>query len=238
MQNQLGLIKIGQSSSVERRRKRIERDDLCQARIVFVANNMGYKEKLLLRRLTSSQIIGEWHDGDEETRFLIARFFRSKSLSWRFDLASDDQIDSWSDRIELRRTMISHEKLTQRFVRKMQNSYDPAEEAKSRFCDWKIGQIIYEYDAQRNYYTMSDSSGQISVFLDTDEASFYLPTYISNVESALQTFPAYKKPNHWEGSAWDCCVQGLIARREAMIARHKELLIGWENDSFLEQRSR
>lgn len=228
MQNQLGLIKVGQSSSVERRRTRIERDDLCQVRIVFIANNKGAREPSLLKLLASIQIVGEWHDGDEDTRLLITQFLRRKGLPWQFELASDDQIDSWIDRVETRRTMISREKLTQRFIKKMQNFYDPLEEAKSRCCDWKIGQIIYEYDAERSYFTMPAANGNIAVFLDADETSFPLPTYTSNIENALQTFPAHKKPNYWEGSAWDCCVQGLIARREAMIERHKQLLTSWQ----------
>ena len=227
MQNHLGLIKVGQSSNVEMRRSRIQRDDLCHTHIIAVAKDKGSKEQLLLRRLSATQIIGEWHDGDEETRILITQFFRLKRLRWQFELAPDDQIDSWIDRIELRRTMISREKLTQRFIKKMQNFYDSELERTSRFGDWKIGQIIYEYDEDRSYFTMPAANGNVIVLLDDDKTGFPLALYTSTIEGALQTFPAHKKPNYWEGSAWDCCIHGLIARREAMIERHKELLASW-----------
>jgi hypothetical protein len=227
MQNHLGLIKVGQSSNVDRRRSRIERDDLCHARIVTIAKDQGSKERLLLKRLASTQIIGEWHDGGDQTRLLITEFFRLKRLPWRFELAREAQIDSWLDRIELRRIMISREKLMQRFIKKMQNFYDASEENGSRFCDQKIGQIIYEYDEDRSYLTIPAANGNVLVFLDANEPGFPLPMYTSTIEGALQTFPAHKKPNHWESSAWDCCIHGLIARREAMIERHKERIAGW-----------
>jgi hypothetical protein len=227
MQNQLGLIKVGRSSNVERRRNRIERDDLCHARIVTVAKGQGSKEQLLLKQLASTQIIGEWHDGGDQTRLLITQFLRLKRLPWQFELAREAQIDSWIDRIELRRSMISREKLMQRFIKKMQNFHDISQENGSRFYDWKIGQIIYEYDEDRSYFTMPDENGNVVVFLDADEAGFSLPRYTRTIEGALQTFPAHKKPNYWEGTAWDCCIHGLIARREAMIKQHKELIACW-----------
>jgi hypothetical protein len=231
MQNHLGLIKVGKTiNCTNKRRLGVQHHDLCHVKVVRVAKNKGSKEAALLRRLSSSNLIGEWFDGEEDTKNEILRWLRLTKIDWPYKLADDEQIDLWLDRISKNREMKSQEQLSQRFIHKMQNFYDRNGEWDNNHCNWKIGEIIYRYDLGQNFltfYTMVENVKEYIVYPDDDSSTFLLPKYTTRIEDALKVFPEHQKPNYWEGSIWDCCIQGLVKRREGMIERRKALQSSW-----------
>lgn len=223
LQNHLGLIKIGRSKNYKIRLGRIERDDLCKVELVSLLKDKGSEEQEYLSHLKRYNICGEWFEGHEEARKKIADLLcEGLNTDWPFKLAHDDLVDEWCDLIEAHRHAISVSKLSQRFIRKMENSYEQ-DGSCNLHCDRKIGQIIWEYDEGNSYLTTGEEIDGVDVtlvYLNDIKLPFPLPTFTTDVSDALLTWPESKRPLNWSGTAWDCCIEGLKARRRDMMAKY------------------
>lgn len=223
IQNHLGLIKIGKTRQLKIRLGRIERDDLCTVQLVSLHQDKGDEEQKYLSHFEPYRLVGEWLDGHDRARKDIADHLCSgPATQWPFQPASDSKIAKWLDEVEAKRSAISKAKLSQRFIRKMENFYE-RDGSWNLHCDWKIGQIIWEYDEEHSYQTIPQKIDSIDTTLvsfgDVD-LRFPLPKFTANISDALLTWPESERPQRWSGTAWDCCIEGLKARRNNMLSRH------------------
>ncbi len=156
--------------------------------------------------LDKYQLIGEWHDGIDQCKKKLGRLINApKNFQWPVQLASDDEIDSWLDRVYDSRLLISHKKLYQRIISNMGKCTD-----NDHFhYTWKIYQILEQYE-NCNHVSLDEYK---KVGCSSDD----LPKFTSDVSIALSLWPDDIRPESWVGSAWNCCVEALKIRRARWI---------------------
>ena len=220
MQNHLGFIKIGRSTNVQARKKSLERADQCMIAIVAVVPKAGHLEERILVDLNGQRVLGEWIAGDQHSRNLVsasvhlaARSLRRKSplLSWRYELADDETANAWLDQCEKSRILAGIQKKFDRCIRDMRRAGMPIDIDSYRFCDGLLCGLI----SDRMYFVEADEAGeaQYTIYPDDLDQRRSLPRFTRDINAALQLWPDEDRPESWTGSAWDCCIAGLKARR-------------------------
>src|SRR5689334_17494835 len=87
MQNEHGLIKVGQSADPEVRRRKLQTLENCRIELVLKLPRKGHREGAIHRELKRFHIDGEWFEGTEEAREAIGRSIKSGCvLDWPFAL--------------------------------------------------------------------------------------------------------------------------------------------------------
>lgn len=224
MQNHLGLIKIGKAVDVERRRKCLISADRCEIQIVHVLRNRGNREREYLALLRTARRYGEWFDGDECTRKTVRGLFDLPAdVAWPFPLAADDLVDAWLNQLDRIRSCTSREKLSLRVIRDMENASTPDT---SWHLNAKIWQIIWEYEQGCDPSIWHEEDGSTWVTRHSGASRQPLPFFTADLRSALLVWPERCRPTAWSGDAWSCCLEGLKARRVAMMKHNREVLSG------------
>ncbi|WP_198118796.1 GIY-YIG nuclease family protein [Massilia rhizosphaerae] len=85
MQNAHGLIKIGRSSNVDRRRLQLEQQGRCSIEIIHFIPAFGHHEERLHLLLQQYRLSGEWFSGSDDARRAISAAL-NMTLHWRFAL--------------------------------------------------------------------------------------------------------------------------------------------------------
>ena len=102
MQNEHGLIKVGQSVDPERRRRQLQTLENCRIALVLALRGKGHREGAIHRKLKKHHIDGEWFDGNDEAREAIGRTIKSGCvLDWPFafdEAGANFWLDQFFDR--------------------------------------------------------------------------------------------------------------------------------------------
>jgi hypothetical protein len=225
MQNHLGLIKVGKSNNVERRRNQLARADRCEVTIVHVIPNGGCDERAVLQVLSDHCKYGEWFSGSASTRAAVKRLTCiPQTVEWPFPEAAKEHIDSWITQLEELRQTASREKLSQRLINDLAASAH-SDAGISEHYDFKIWEMIWKYDAGLDpwvFWTTDEQGNELRLAKRyTDDTPQPLPAFTSEISAALLTWPDDLRPDYWTGSAITCCVEGLVRRRERMFVRDR-----------------
>lgn len=225
MQNHLGLIKVGKSGNVERRRKQLALADRCEIATVHIVGRGGHRERLILELLSRHREYGEWFSGDECSRSAVRKLTgMSNHLDWVYPAANGEEIDDWISQLQTLREMESREKLSRRLIRDLRTSAQSGS-APSDHYDFKIWEMIWKYDKGLDpWVTWLDDGQGNAVGLATryrNDTPQRLPAFTSNVSAALLTWPDDERPDCWTGSAMACCAQGLALRLTRMRERSR-----------------
>lgn len=222
MQNQLGLIKIGRSGNVEHRRRTVEIVDACAIQTVAILKNSGDLEETIHLALDDHRVIGEWFDGSEEARTAIVKAVCLRTdIAWPYSLADDDSICDWLDLIEDRRAMISADKAYQTCIREMRASSECRADP-DRYLESKIWSVVWRFEYRCRTLVFRDKNANGDVVLtghrsNSDEPDI-IPRYTTDVTAALALWPDEDRPREWNGSAWECCIAAIEARKARVRA--------------------
>lgn len=228
MQNHVGFVKIGRSVRVEARRRSLETTDECTVAIVAVVEDAGDYEETILLNLNEHRLIGEWFEGDKLCRDCVAIEIEALSealgrdppkLEWPYLLADDDATNDWIERCEGRRTIASINRQYSRIIRDMDKG-EPEKPDTSRYWDVNLWTVLWRFERQMHTLVMSAKSKTGEEILighyEGSNIDEIVPHYTTNVAYALTLFPVNDRPTEWIGSAWNCCVTGIKARRVAL----------------------
>ncbi|MBX3593390.1 GIY-YIG nuclease family protein [Sphingomonas sp.] len=241
MQNHVGFIKIGRSVDVDKRRRQIEMTDECTVALVAVIPDAGHDEETMLLNLADHQVIGEWFLGDELCRDCVAIEIEAlcevlgrdpPALEWPFPVASEAATEAWLDRCEQRRTVASINREYGRRIRAMAESSSSASDP-SRYNDVSLWSLLWRFERQVGTIVTPKTGKKGETVLvghrEGDAVGEIVPHYSTDVTAALLLWPDADRPEAWSGSAWDCCIAALKARKARLASDGLAAL--WPNDA-------
>jgi len=206
LQNEFGLIKIGRSVDVERRRSRLTYQDRAQVEIVAVFPFAGDQEEPAHIALHEHRLIGEWFSGNDEARVAIGRYFKLE-LTWPFEFNAE-YAALWLGHMQRVRQVRKVRQSIYRAVQTLQRWEGPKHILDEiAFTAWR--EAVSGTPANvlaRELLGMSVAArlehqrtrGQVAELrVSTDQGA------------ALQLWPDDTRPRHWNGSPLQCCIAAL-----------------------------
>ena len=218
MQNCHGLLKIGRSIDVERRRKALEIEEKCRIEVVAIKEGWGDFEEITHIDLDAFRIEGEWFRGDEVARdLIIAVLDLPDDTTFPFAL-NEAAANEWLDSVTAWRDERALQRHFRRQIDMMKSSGKPLGDA-----DRYIFQTIW-LDARGNNWTYRYNSRKKCYFIDRKDGSPLepLPRYTSEVEAALSLWRDEERPTVWTGSAYECCIAAFEAELVHLRRRYNE----------------
>jgi hypothetical protein len=218
MQNEFGFIKVGRSARVEQRRRTLESTNSCAIALVAVIEDGGDLEEAIHIALDEYRIIGEWFEGHDSARAAIIKAVGlPDSQAWPHAVAEDDASSKWLEKIEGRRAITAADKALRGLARDMTRYPESQATDTIRWYDTHIWTIPLRFEKGLNTLIFSEKGEDGTLVLvgarsDMDETEI-VPFYTRDVEAAMTLWPEADRPASWNGTAWDCCIAALEARR-------------------------
>ena len=213
MQNEFGLIKIGQSVNPEERRLALQVEERCQIKLVLALSEKGNREKAIHRKVKDFNVGGEWFDGTKESQQAILKAIKpGLSLDWPYELnnkAADDWLEAFYDRREIRYRNRNVDECLRTIRRLNEPNWivDSAIwEALMHIEDRFIGVLVGEHDA--------DGFPSLDGFVADNDTPIRIPRYSSSLEDAMLLWPEDIRPISWEGTPIECCLAAILVRRK------------------------
>ena len=215
MQNQFGLVKIGQSYEPQKRCRELQKTDECSIVIVAILEGRGHEEEEIHWSLRQHRITGEWFEGDERALNVIKRQMKlPKATVWPFAF-QPTAAAQWVIHVEALRDQNRRVRDFNRVMRRLKH----AEEA-SVYLDAEIWDLLHpSWEIGVGFMPGPEGRTLAVLGLDCDDDNHWqydelVPSYTREVEAALLTWPEQTRPVRWEGTAVECCVAGLTAERK------------------------
>lgn len=212
LQNEHGCIKIGRSVNVEQRVAQLRKSERCKIEIVDVYRECGDMEEDLHIDLDDFRIIGEWFLGTDEARTAIHEVMGDDDLPFEwpfaFDLAATEK---WVDELDRVRDAASVKRELLREIGILRTATEPCWSLDGRI----FGVKDYAETGGRCHQRPARTKGTKNYEWFDPEAgtSGIIPSYTSDIASALLVWPEDIRPATWEGSPIECCIAGLAAIR-------------------------
>lgn len=213
MQNSYGLIKIGRSAEPENRRRALQSREECRIQIVAIVPGEGLNEEYFHYQLRDYWIEGEWFEGSKEARAAITNLLELKEVTWPFKL---DETGSrkWLSSFKVSRVK---RKLIRQFEREIRILGE--EDGSHRLADVGIWWLIHYGELKRDpadlHALRARKPGEQDYELveNGKRTGRAIPFYTDDIAAAMTLWPDEHRPAVWEGSARDCCIAALKARK-------------------------
>lgn len=102
MQNEFGLIKIGRSIDVERRRLTLQSTERCRIQTVEIYTGCGDMEEDIHLDMDDHRLAGEWFDGSDESRATLCELISCDNPPIGWPYAYDPSgASAWLDHINV-----------------------------------------------------------------------------------------------------------------------------------------
>ena len=216
-QNQFGLVKIGRSIDVEKRRKAVERTDKCSVALVAILPGAGRSEERLHDLLVDFRVTGEWFDGSRGMKEVLEKATKKKIPLWPYEFDRVPASD-WLKQLEILRDEEARSRQFYRMIQILSSSSAP-----NIYSDWQIWNFLYPNS--RRQLVLFYFDGEQKIFHDNNgnkriainplkkngniTANKFVPRYTAEVSDAILAWPKQLRPVIWEGTAIDCAIQGL-----------------------------
>lgn len=218
MQNEFGLIKIGQSVNPEERRLALQVEERCHIKLVLALPEKGHREKAIHRKVKDFNVGGEWFDGTEESQQAILKAIKlGLSLDWPYELnnkAADEWLEAFYDRREIRYRTRNVDECLRTIKRLNEPNWivDSAIwEALMQIEDRFIGVLVGENDGEPT----------LDGFVADSDPPIRIPRYSSSLEDAMLLWPEDVRPISWEGTPIECCLAAILVRRKRWKSSEK-----------------
>jgi len=217
MQNEFGLIKIGRSVDAETRRKWLQSREQCRIALIAILPGSGDQEERIHIALTEYHLMGEWFHGHREARgAILATVGLPSETLWRYSV-NHQAARQWIERLEQWR---EDRKLDKEFGREITTL--ARADGPHYIYDIGIWMLVYHRELalpwRMNFRDLNGRKVRMVDKLDgLPEAP--IPAFTSDIAAALMVWPDEDRPASWEGSALQCCVAGLKARKRRLPRR-------------------
>jgi hypothetical protein len=217
MQNEFGLIKIGRSVDADARRKLLQSQEQCRIELIAVLPGWGDQEERVHIALRDYHLMGEWFHGHREARaaILAAVDLPSETL-WRYSI-NHKAARQWIEQLERWR---EDRKLDKEFGREIATL--ARADGPHYTHDISIWMLVYRGELRLPWrMTFRDLNGAKVRMVDKLDGmpEAPIPSFTSDITAALMIWSDEDRPAIWEGSALQCCVAGLKARKRRLRRR-------------------
>lgn len=221
MQNQFGLIKIGRSLDIRQRRETLQFSECCKIKVVAVYSKCGDLEESIHVRLKEHRLAGEWFNGTELARNAIITALQDDQLvHWPYDYDIDGA-KNWLDHFAVVRRAAYIRKAIYRQEQILSSSNVP-----HYVYDYSILGVVYlaQYGVAPVWKHQKHNGAWLRHWANPRSGLVEpVPKYSADVEAALQLWPVHIKPQNWEGTALECCIEALKAIRKSLPkVRHND----------------
>lgn len=215
MQNEFGLLKIGRSIDVERRRLTLQSTERCTIKIVEIYTGCGDMEEGIHLDMDDHRLAGEWFDGSDEARAALCELIACDDPEIIFPYAYDRAgAQTWLDHINVVRQADAVRRELYREITILRTADGPSWVYDSGifYAKWRAatgrrpGLRSIKIDGETaTHWSDSDSNAQGIV-----------PAFTSSVENALLVWPDDLRPATWTGTPIECCIAALTATRQRL----------------------
>lgn len=215
MQNEFGLIKIGRSVDVERRRLTLQSTERCRIQTVEIYTGCGDMEEDIHLDMDDHRLAGEWFDGSDEARAALCELISCDDPPIRWPYAYDPSgASAWLDHINVVRHAAAIRRELYRQITILRDAHEPSWVYDSGvfYAKWRAatgrppGLDTVKIDGQTATHWFD---------LDSD-AEGIVPAFTASVENALLAWPDDLRPATWTGTPIACCIAALAAIRDQL----------------------
>lgn len=215
MQNEYGLIKIGRSVDVERRRIALQTTERCQIKIVEIYTGCGDMEEDIHLDLDDHRLAGEWFDGSDEAKAVLRELIAGDDppIVWPYAYHREEAA-AWLDHINVVRHADAIRRELYREITILRDATEPSWVYDSGifFVRWRA--VTGERPALHSGRVKGKT---VTHWRDPDsDASGIVPTFTASIADALLAWPDDIRPEAWEGTAIECCIAALTAIRNRL----------------------
>jgi hypothetical protein len=215
MQNEFGLLKIGRSVDVERRRLKLQTSERCRISVVEVYVGCGDMEEDIHLDMDDYRLVGEWFDGSEEARMALCESVGCgvSPPSWPYDL-DGERAAAWLNHIAVVRHAAAIRRELYRQIAILRTADGPSwvYDCGIFFVKWRAA------TGARPFLHNEKADGQtVTRWHDPDTgATGIVPGFTRDAETALMAWPDDLRPAIWDGSPVECCIAALSAIRSRL----------------------
>lgn len=210
MQNEFGLIKIGRSIDPHHRLRALESTEACAISLIHFHPGQGRREEQVHLLLEEHRIAGEWFSGSDESRAAVeAALLVETDAEWAF-VHDVEGSDRWLKGYWDRQGNSYVRREISRFHNQVQRLEQVGWVADSLFWDLHC---LMEYGERPRGTFDRDENGIVVERTWIDGHAFVVPRFTTEIDAALSLWPEQDRPTVWSGTALECCVAAMDARR-------------------------
>ncbi len=215
MQNEFGLIKIGRSIDVERRRLTLQSTERCTIKTVEIFNGCGDMEESIHLDMEAHRLAGEWFDGSDEAKRALCELIDCDDppITWpyAYDRAG---ARTWLDHINVVRHAAAIRRELYREITILRAADGPSWVYDGGIFGTKWRAVTGE---RPGLHTEKLSGKTATRWHDhKNGATGIVPAFTESIDNALLAWPDDLRPANWTGTPIECCIAALVAIRDRL----------------------